>query len=76
MLQLHKTMCKSLSNQAKLPMLHKSSWHHFKVIDPLDALYQLAILYKINEIYIKKIRTYFRNLVSLNFKVPFIKEPV
>ena len=34
----------------------------------------IVILYKINEVYIKNIRNYFKNLVSLNllFKVPFI----
>ena len=32
-----------------------------------------VILYKMNEIYIKNIRTYFKNLVNLNLlEVPFI----
>ena len=37
----------------------------------------IVILYRINEIYMKNIRTYFKNLVSLNLlEVPFISEPV
>ena len=65
--------------KCKLPM-GKSAYRHCTAFRHYHALFRISplvlervndfemivILYKINEIYIKTIRTYFKNLVSLS----------